>query len=416
LNSTENERGVVARRLYFAAATVCFILALLSKPSVVLLPLIALTIVVRLQKKALRDCWPLAIWGVIGFVDALLTHHIHKGTNAFQPPVWQRFFVAGDALAFYLVKLFAPFKLIPDYGRQPARVLGQWVTYFVWILPAGALLGCWLVRRRFPWLMCGAAIFVLGVFPMLGLVPFDFQGFSTVADRYLYLSIFGASVVVAFALKCAGPLILQSRFRAAALGGSLAVALVLATVCRAQISYWQDTGTLFHRTLAVNPHSEVAHLQLGYVLLNRGGQADIEEALGHYRAVLETRPHDPPLLYNIGLALCGLERQPEAIPYLRDACARAPRTPMAYYLLADTLAAMGDKPGALAAVNEAFRRFPKYANTELRLARAMVESGDRAGATQHYQSYLRAHPNSAEARTALSRLQSGQQQAATDGR
>jgi tetratricopeptide (TPR) repeat protein len=415
-SSIERPGKSVGRWGMFGISTLCFVLALLSKPSVVMLPLIAMAIQLFLLGGRVRDCAPLAIWLLIGGADALITHHIHAGTNAFQPPLWQRPFVAGDALAFYLGKLVLPINLIPDYGRPPARVLAQWTTYVIWIFPVATLLACWLVRRRFPWLLCGAAIFVLGVFPMLGLAPFDFQGFSTVADRYLYLSLLGASLIISFAIKQVAPTLMQTRWRSAAVAAPLAVILILATLCRAQVNYWEDTGSLFHRTLQVNPRSEVAHLQLGYVLLNRGGPTQLEEALDHYLAVLEVRPKDAPLLFNIALTLCKLDRPAEAIPFLQAACTLAPRVPTSYYMLADALNATHNRPAAIAAFTETFRRFPGFADTELRIARLLAESNNATAAISHYKSYLRTHPNSAEARFAISRLQSSPAQAATDGR
>jgi tetratricopeptide (TPR) repeat protein len=417
LSSTDEDRSRRGKWTLFVISTLCYVLALLSKPSIVLLPLIASAIQILLRRKSLRQCLPLLAWVIIGGLDAWLTHHIHKGASTFQPPPWQRLFVAGDALAFYLGKLIAPFSLIPDYGRSPQFVLRYWTTYLIWIFPAAALTGCWTLRRRFPWLMCGATIFVLGVFPMLGLVPFDFQGFSTVADRYLYLSLLGGALVVAFALKNASPLLAQTRWRSPALATVIGALLVLTTVCRAQVNYWQDTGTLFHRTLAVNPKSEVAHLQLGYVLLNRGGQPELEEALFHYTSVLETRPHDPPLLCNIALCLRKLGRPAEALPYLREAAELAPKIPMPHYMIADTLVETGNQSAALAKFIWLFQRLPEYNDVELRVARLMAETGNAPGALSHYRNYLLTHPNSRESRAALARLASAQpQQAATDGR
>ena len=416
LCSSDPGRGFRARVFLFALGTLCYVLGLLSKPSIVLLPLIAVTIELLLRGRRLRACAPLAVWLLIGVTDAFLTHHIHSGAQAFPTPFWQRPFVAADALTFYLGKALVPLNLIPDYGRTPVRVLQHKATYLVWLAPVAALLLCVRFRRRLPWLLCGMIVFVLGVLPMLGLAPFDFQGFSTVADRYLYLSLFGGAILVAFATRHVAPVVARSRLRATAVAAPLVVLVFFAAASRKQVNYWEDTGTLFHHTLAVNPNSEVAHLQLGYVLMNRGGAPELEEALDHYLTALEFRGAEPPLLCNLSVVLRKLGKPAEAVPFLAEASRRAPAEIPIAFMLADTRAEAGDLKGAVDGFSRILQSHPGYADAELHLARLLAQAHDSRGAAAHYRNYLAAHPTSAEARAALSRKAGPPLQAATDGR
>lgn len=416
LCASDRERGTRSRVFLLAVATFCFVLGLLSKPSIVLLPLIAATIEVLLRGRRLRDCAPLAVWLLIGVADAFLTHHIHTGSNAFHPPLWQRPFVAADALTFYLGKALIPLNLIPDYGRTPARVLQHKSTYVVTLAPVAAVLLCFRFRRRLPWLLCGMVVFVLGVLPMLGLAPFDFQGFSTVADRYLYLSLLGAAMVVAFAVRHVAAVVATSRLRPAAVAAPVVVLIFFAAASHKQVGYWEDTGSLFHRTLAVNPNSEVAHLQLGYVLMNRGGVPELEEALDHYLTALEFRGAETPLLCNLSIVLRKLEKSAEAVPFLEEAAKRAPGETSIAFMLADTRAEAGNLKDALAGFNQILQSHPGYADTELRVARLMARTNDPRGAAVHYRNYLATHPTCAEARAALSPTFGPTLHAATDGR
>ena len=52
-------------------------------------------------------------------------------------------------------------------------------------------------RRQWPQAAIGGLIFVAGLAPVLGFVPFEFQSFSTVADRYVYLPMLGVALAVA---------------------------------------------------------------------------------------------------------------------------------------------------------------------------------------------------------------------------
>lgn len=355
------------RWIRYTFGTLLYTLAVLSKPSVSFLPVAIALIEVTLRGRRVRDCKPLALWLAIGFVDGLLTHHIQTGIQAYVPPVWQRFFIAGDSLTFYLAKTLFPFHLIPDYGRTPQMVLRTSFVWVAWIIPAAIGLLCFARRRTQPWLFCGFGLFVLGVLPMLGLLPFDFQAFSTVADRYAYLSLFGVGLIAAYAAITVGNLQLTQRDRVALISGTAAVLAFSGFLARTQTDTWQDTGTLFHHTLAINPKSQVAHLQLGYVLLNRGGQAELEEALDHYMAVLDDRPTDPRLLGNIGLVLRRLNRPTEAAAFF----------------------------------NEAWKLAPNDPNLEGALAQAQQAAGDNASATTHFKSLQARFPNGSSAQAAI---------------
>jgi hypothetical protein len=63
------------------------------------------------------------------------------------PPVWARPFIAGDTLAFYLSKLFAPWALTVDYGRRPLLVLQRGWCYATWIPPVAVAAVALLLRK-----------------------------------------------------------------------------------------------------------------------------------------------------------------------------------------------------------------------------------------------------------------------------
>jgi hypothetical protein len=104
---------------------------------------------------------------------------------------WQRPFIAGDALAFYLYKTFVPIDLCVDYGRTPPWVMSHAWGYVAWAIPVGLLVVCYRYRERRPLTWLGALMFVTFLLPTLGLVPFAYQAYSTVADRYAYLALIG---------------------------------------------------------------------------------------------------------------------------------------------------------------------------------------------------------------------------------
>lgn len=96
--------------------------------------------------------------------------------------------VAADAVTFYLGKLAWPVRLGPDYGRSPQVVLADGSGSVSIAILVGFVTGLAAFRRsRFALVIL--AIFVLALAPVLGLVPFSYQRFSTVADRYAYFAV-----------------------------------------------------------------------------------------------------------------------------------------------------------------------------------------------------------------------------------
>ena len=94
------------------------------------------------------------------------------------------------------------------------------------------------------------ALALIAVLPVLGLIPFTFQSISTVADHYVYLSMFGVGLVVTVIIDRSDALWLRV----------LAIALIAALSLRAfeQAGHWRNSETLFTHALEVNPGSAMS--------------------------------------------------------------------------------------------------------------------------------------------------------------
>ena len=142
---------------FYLAATLAYVAALLSKPSAACVPLLA----VLLDRCWLKRSWRtsallLGPWCLLAVGMFLITSREQSGdTSQYVPPLALRFLIAGDALSFYLSKLFWPVELIIQYPRSPRIVLaGRWV-YFAWLVPASLLALAFHFRSRGPWLLFG---------------------------------------------------------------------------------------------------------------------------------------------------------------------------------------------------------------------------------------------------------------------
>jgi tetratricopeptide (TPR) repeat protein len=143
--------------------------------------------------------------------------------------------------------------------------------------------------RRARWVAAAVTVFALGFAPVSGLVPFDFQAFSTVSDHYLYLSMLGAALAAAFGLER----LLRRGTPRARRGGVAGIAVVLAVLgvrSLLQTLHWRDSVTLFEHATRVNPNSHVAYTQLAMALEDRHR---FGEAMAAYEAAARVRPDLP---------------------------------------------------------------------------------------------------------------------------
>jgi hypothetical protein len=110
------------RRPNHIAALLFFAAAILSKPTAVALPLILATIDLLLLNRPARDVLKSIIpFALLAVPCMIWTKHAQPSTLIATIPLWWRPFVAGDAIAYYLLKIVAPIHLAIDYGRTRRR-------------------------------------------------------------------------------------------------------------------------------------------------------------------------------------------------------------------------------------------------------------------------------------------------------
>lgn len=376
---------------HYLAATLVFVLALLAKPNVAVLPLLAGLLDWHVQRRSLRQSLTLLLpWVVLAGALALLTRHVQPPSPDLYVPLWQRPLIVGDALAFYLGKLVWPLNLAADYGRTPHWVLAQASTPWVWLLPVAVLALSWAARRRLPAVTTGLWFLCLAPLASLGIVAFDFQQYSTVADHYLYLGLFGPALLVAW-LAHKGPRLWTSAGAALLLG-------VMAALTLLQLMTWSNSSGFWQHTLEVNPRSLVAHnnLAAGYMLARR---PDLAEP--HLRAAVALQPRDADALVNLGMALVQQGRFAEAIEPLREGLGNRPGDPKAQLLLGLSLARLGRAAEALPYLVQTLEANPSDWTTRFTLAGVLLELGRKAEACAQLRAVLQDQPGFTPARELL---------------
>ena len=410
------------RSLVFALSLLFFLLATLSKPSVVMLPFVlALCVWWMRGKIRWRDALVLAPFALISALASAWTIWEQRFHARAVGPDWaqtfpERLIIAGKAIWFYLGKLVWPHPLIFIYPRwdvDSSKVL----AYLPLMAAMAALIALWFVRAQ--WgraLFFAAAYYVISLFPVLGFFSVYFFRYSFVSDHFQYLASMGP-----LALAGAGIAVFVGRFyetpgapasdtdalqlsgNTVAVAGSkffLASALcsvllvLLGFLTWRQTTEYRDLTALYTATLQKNPLCWMAHYNLGIVLSEQG---EADQAIDHYQRAVALRPDYAEAHYNLGRLLVEQGQLNDAIAHYERAAAINPADAEAQNNLGVTLFGIGRADDAIAHYQKALEIRPDYAEASCNLANALIAKGDLDGAIARYKACLAAIPDQEEA-------------------
>jgi Tfp pilus assembly protein PilF len=404
---------------YYLLSLFFFALGLMCKPALVTLPFVLLLLdywplgrmeneECRMQKGTVRnpasritfpvsrltlllEKLPFLALAAAAAVITVAGHHELRATMNL-PWEWR---VANALVSYvrYLGKTFWPTHLAvfyPHPGAWPAVVVGG---------SALALLAvsCWVIwrARQAPYLVTGWLWFLGVLAPMIGIIQ---AGGQAMADRFAYVPLIGLFIMIVWGLAGWAGRWPRGDFALRVLGVFALCGCVVLT--SRQLSFWQNTTTLFEHALQVTSNNACAHYSLGYALADEGKtqeamqeweialkieprladihgkiastlcrQGDFAGAVARYRRALEIDPDLVEVLNNLAwlLATCpeaSLRNGPEAVQLALKACelTRFRRT-----IMVGTFAAAYAEAGL----------FTEAAATAQRACALATEEGDR---------------------------------------
>lgn len=275
---------------FYGLAFVVFVLALFSKATAVVVPIIAIILDLGFMRtsprQAIRAILP---WFIAAGIFAWIAHTSQQapGERLVDRPL-----VAMDALAFYIGKIFWPAGLTIDYGRTPARILAGhlWMNNLAVIVMLCLVLG--LSWKNIRGVTLGTLILLTGLLPVLGFVPFEFQQYSTVADHFLYLGMLGPAL--------AGGVILTVLTRWLAPIVAVALIVGLGFLTMRQLPVWNNDETLVSRTLQIDTGSAIGNGIAGKAL-DASGKS--QQAIAFLSRAIARDPNRAEFHYNLANAL-----------------------------------------------------------------------------------------------------------------
>jgi tetratricopeptide (TPR) repeat protein len=381
-----------ASRRWYSGSLALFVLALLSKTAVVMLPVVLLghawwqrgTIT---RRDLIRSAPFFAASLVFGLVTVWF--ELIKGQPA---PLGTGFFArvatAATALWFYLGKALVPVNLTMIYPKWQIDPFSprSYLPLAAALLAAGLL---WRYRHRIGrGALFAAGSFVVMLLPVLGFVNQGFYRYSMVADHWQYPAIAGPIALAVAAAARWMPL----RRRAVPVAALMLAGLF--ALCWQRAAVFRNSETLWRDTLAKNPAAWIAHNNLGTALAEQGRT---DEALAHCRQALRLKPNEAELHNNLGALLTRLGRYEEGIAHLRHALRIRAGHAKTLSNLARAVAAQGRPAEAIALYQRALEINPHLMEAHYNLGTLLAAADNLDAAAGHLSAAVRIRPDSARA-------------------
>lgn len=290
----------------YILSLILFLFALLSKPSAITFPLIIFAfaaITMRLNwKKLFLQVLPFIIIAIPIMIRAKFAES--QLPPGFESPIWARPLIFFDSLQFYLAKLMLPFDLVADYARKPAIVMQSGTFYYSWIIPLAVGIVLYYLKKFSSIYIVSYLIFIAGFLTLSGLVSFYFQDWSTVADRYVYISMFGFSLAIAKLHSS----IKNKNLISLLLGLTAVICIGLSYI---QTNSWRNEFALWDNVIEKNPgKSSHAYTGRGFIFMEKGS---IPNALSDFNEAIKINPKNPRALFNRGNIYLDLNKLDSAL-------------------------------------------------------------------------------------------------------
>jgi protein O-mannosyl-transferase len=411
-------------------ALLFFVLALLSKPMPVTLPVVMLLLdywpLKRVEGHRLKvagpaggelstfkfefsiiwEKWPFFLLAAASCVVTFLAQRNTAVSSLTQVPFGYRLENSLTAYAGYLWKTIWPLDLGIFYPLR-APIAWQLIAESAIVL-TGISVIVWLERRVSPWLIVGWLWFLVTLLPVIGLVQ---VGAQSMADRYSYFPLIGIFLAIAFSAQT-----LAVRFSFLKTWLAVAAILMLGSclvLTERQLRYWHDSESLFTHALEVD-QSDTAHICLGIAL---EGQNRPSEALTHFLMAWRLLPKSDLIHANIAQALDDEGKPDLAALNYREAVKRRPQSSATRINYGIVLQKLGRLDEALEQFSIAARLDASSSPPQFLMGKCLLQLGRDAEAMTHFNAGLQLDPDNLEMLLLMANVQAADQNPeARDGR
>jgi protein O-mannosyl-transferase len=384
----------------FGLSLLFFILATLSKPSVVMLPFVLALCIWWMRGRILwREALtliPFALVSALASAWTIWEQKFHaRATGAdWAQTLPERLIIAGRAIWFYVGKLLWPDPLVFIYPRweiHPAHL----VSWLPLVGVIASLIALYSVRAQWGRALCFAGgYYAISLFPVIGFFSIYFFRYSFVSDHFQYLASMGPLALAGAGITSVAGRLCQTPLKLLLASGCCgALLFFLGFLTWRQTAEYRDVIALYTATLKHNPGCWMAQYNLGIAL---GEQGKADEAIAHYREAIALRPDYAEAHYNLGRLLVEQGHFDDAIAHYEKAVAINPDDADAQNNLGVTLFGIGRVDDAIVHYQKALQVNRDDAEASCNLANALIAKGDFDEAIVQYSACLAILPDQAE--------------------
>lgn len=392
-----NEIGDSKRNYFFFFSILVYILALISKESVLIFP--ALIILYEWSfgrgarlSVAMRNRWKIFLFIFITFVYLLVRFFIlgfskvSVGGNLHD--LYHRILTFCSIFPEYIGLLIYPVNL--HMGRditlirsifEPSAFPGILFILFY------CLVIIWVYKRS-KQVFFGLSWLLVSLIPVSGIMPLN----AVMAEHWLYLPAIGFFIILAVAL------VRVSEFKR---GFFKKVGVPVAVVCiilfygkatAARNNDWKDPITFYRATLLYSPNSCLFHYNLGNAYLDNG---DYTNAIKEYELVVR-HCHEVLAWNNLGVSYFNLDQDEKAMECYEKALEIEPNQAKTYSNIGLVYERRDDIEKATAYYKKAIEVESDYLKSYYNLCRIYEKEGDTDEALKMFESASRNVPEIAE--------------------
>ena len=432
------------KTIWYIVALLMFILALLSKTSTVMLPIILFLYLWWSGRSwKWRDVcmiMPFVFISAVASVWTVWDQRYHQGVvgEEWSAGLAERIAISGHVIWFYLGKLLVPYNLAfvyPQWSIDP-QAISSYIPVFATIALFAII---WWQRQK--WgrsILAGFSYFVISLVPVMGFVSMYYFRYTYVADHFQYLAAMGIIALVVGGVTwgidkwCLMQTGERTEWYGVKVSLGVIVLLVFGILTWRHTHVYHDLETLWLDTIKKNPRSWMAHNNLGILYHNQGKdneainelreavrlksdygdayynlgiayvkQGWFDRAIKEYRKALDLNPDDAEIHNNLGFAYGKLDRYDKAIEEFRVAIQLKPNFVDAHRNLAGVYHKSWLLREAIAEYKTVLELEPLNADSYNNLGVVYGQMGFLDEAAAAFQEALRINPDNKEARQNL---------------
>jgi hypothetical protein len=363
---SDNEKAAQKRifnKKHYLLALVVFILALMSKPMAVTLPVVLLILdwypLQRIRSlktfgAAIVDKVPFLVLSLLSSIVTMIAQQLGGAMKMMAViPLGARVLVAARSLIVYLGKMLLPLNLIPfyPYPKDPSLFSFEYASAI--IMAIGITAACMAMKRKQKVWLAAWLYYLITLLPVIGLVQ---VGEQSMADRYTYLPSLGPFIVIGLgAAWIAARLGLAGKEKGPALFMTViamsSIGLLLSWATVHQVGLWKDGVKLWSSVIEREP----TQVPFAYLLRGRAFEKDgqFERAVADYAKAIDLNPSYTAAYNNLGMIYVKTGLYDQAIEVFSRSILLDPRHVTSYSNRGRTYFYLGQYDKALEDLNEA---------------------------------------------------------------